>query len=152
LTTSKQVSLLYFYAEHTRTHTRTHTHTHTQPDELQDLAVEIDEEHSAARMPDDESGLQPRLGGLDGLAPRVLPQRLVLDQRARYFVVRPDDLLGLLCRGDVLVVLELFHRHLYPAQKLARPQNVARHGRRVANSGRRLAEILKSQCPSISPV
>ena len=111
-------------------------------DELQDLAVEVDEELARLRVADDERRLQPRLRRIDRLAPRLVPQELERDERARDLVVRLDDLLRLLRREHGRVALELAHRLLDALEQVARPHDVARDGRHVARGRRVVLELL----------
>ena len=111
-------------------------------DELQDLGVEVHVEAAVLRVPDDERRLQARLGRLDGLDPRVVPEVLVRHERARDAVVHLDDALAVLGREDGRVGLEAAHGRLNALQQVAAPRDVAGHGRQVARLGRVLLVLL----------
>eukprot|EP00962_Isochrysis_galbana_P033477 scaffold11206_cov117-Isochrysis_galbana.AAC.18 len=101
--------------------------------ELQNLAVEVDVEAVGRRVPYDERRLQTRLGRLDALGPREMPERLKFDDRPRNLVVHFDVLLRLLGRHEHCVFLELLHRLLDAAHELARPHHVACYRRRITH-------------------
>mmetsp|Transcript_14323 Transcript_14323/g.34907 ORF Transcript_14323/g.34907 Transcript_14323/m.34907 type:complete len:222 (+) Transcript_14323:3726-4391(+) len=82
-------------------------------------------------MPDDERGLEASLGGLDGLDPRLEPQRLERHQRLGHRVVRLHRALRLLGAHDGLVGGKFAHGLLDAPQQLPRPHDVSGDGGRV---------------------